>query len=297
MDIQTLLNKIVISDFNKKQKLIELVNKQDKNFYIVTTGIYENIYKFWNKIYENIKKYIPEKFNIIVHHYDKREYSGKTINELLFTGEKKNEYLTIVDINNYQKTNHIIIDFAHLFLYGMDGKKLRYFKMYPNPEQSVDIVYDNLNVVRASYPSENSYGYFIYKTSKLFEVNNDGKVTTLIDKIMEKSDFKTFYEKINTHDTDHDNIKDYYYEPLQIIEYLMEKYKGSNNTNKSIKILLEDKYATEKNPGVSFVMMDVDTNWFMEENISPFLKGIIKLLWANEKIDDIYNKIYSQISS
>jgi len=293
MGIIPLLNKIVISDFNKKQQLIELVNKQDKNFYIVTTGIYDNIYPFWNKIYENITKNIPEKFNIVVHHYDNPTYGDdvRQIDYNSFEGKKYDKYLTIGDINYYQTKKHIIIDFAHLFSYGMGGKKLQ---MSTDSKHTQNIVYDNLNVVRTSYPGENCYNYYIYTTSKLFEVNEDGKVITLIDKIMKISDFNKFYEEkrfgIRVIDS-----KKYYHEPLEIIKYLMETYKGSNNTNKLIRILLEDKYAEEKNTGEKFFNMGVNKVWFMEQIIVPVINQIIELLWNGKNINDIYNTIYKNI--
>lgn len=291
MDIIPLLNKIVISDFNKKQQLIKLVNKQDKDFYIVTTGIYQDIYKFWNKIYENITKNIPKKFIIVVHHYDNPEYEGnkRQIEYNLFEGKKYDKYLTINDINFYRSKKHIIIDFAHLFYYGMSGEKLQ---MSPDSKHEQNIVYDNLNVVRTSFPGENSYNYYIYTTSKLFEVNEDDKVITLIDKIMKTDDFNTFYQKINIRIKVIDS-ETYYHEPLEIIKYLMEQYPNPQIT---IKKKLEDKYVEEQRQNNSeYKFYDINQNEFMKNIKVPVVNQIIELLWNGKNINDIYNTIYKNI--
>jgi hypothetical protein len=301
------LNNIVISDYQKKQLLIKKLKPVDNNFYIVTTGIYDNIYTIWDEIYQNITKYIPLKFNIIVDHYDEPEYMDETrnITSANLKGNLQNKYLTIDDINNYQLKNHIIIDFAHLFLYGENGSKLLHLNMYTNPDKQQGIVYDNLNVVRTSYPIGRKIGatyektieYIIYTQCKLFQVNADGTVITLIDKIIKKNDFDDFY--INLTDVNENVIHKntnitYYYEPLEVIKYLIEKL---NHKGETIKIFLENKYATEKK--INF--FDIKYEDLLTEKIKPVLNVFIECFWGKcheeprVNITKIYNMIYPKI--
>jgi len=178
----------------------EMCNTKKSNesniFYLYTTGILDwmnhgQLFDRWNmEIRTHIINLIPNKYKVIIHHYDPLHVEPNELNiqkNILISNDKRNNRVLDSFFHNEKfpfthELPYIILDFAHIFYYTHNKHIVKTNTIY---ESSEPIIEKNLYCVRFGYVGskndiENSPSQY-----KIFEVNYDGSITTYIDKMIE----------------------------------------------------------------------------------------------------------------
>jgi hypothetical protein len=293
---------------NKKN--INILDETDNpnTFIIYTTGLSnglnalynnsseQNIAKIYNELKLNLFGQIPDKFKIIIRHYDPISIDSYNCDDLKIKKLRENiSYLKAVskDDKNHpsvisskfiqsklplDKINimypHIILDFAHIFTYTNNPETLIHGKYYNESKQTIC---RDFNVLRFGFLG-NNISKAIFASDKLFNVDNDGNVLTLTTNMRQRLSFlldniyhedpveKLFTELIR------DGIKEDISLGLQKINSI--KYKLENKlTARGIGLFDAQDIIIEKIKNIEFVK--IITN------------KIIESIWDNTLILDI----------
>ena len=275
-----------------KKKYLNLKEKIGGNgiFTIYTTGL-SNWLSFLNKnndtnqyliniwndgVRDNIINLVPNKFKINFIHYDpllelvnngKKKIEGPVkilalnyISENLvvkdYTNDRVNESIFIDDYINFENLNepYIILDIAHVFIYPL---KLNTVK-FPNDNKEL-----NINSVRFGFLGDPIS--ILMTKSKIFTVNDNGTITTYIDKIIELKEkgYKDIYEERV---------------PSDIIAKIL----------KNIKIYLENYIKEIKESKFLYQIEHIINEVFNSEEI---IKSILNYIWNDFSYDEILKQL------
>jgi len=205
--INFLLINIIIKVINKKVKMASC--ETITIFTIITTGIADNtsdsinhlifglLELFLNTLCSNITKCIPDNFQqILIYHHDilirfdtsQHSYINNTLNQLLFKARPTLDSRIFTHNFSHQPLdmlnlprNHLIIDMAHIFAYGLN-KQVIWNNIYTRPYIQISRL-----SINSIYTKWNDY---TFARKKLIEISPDGNVRTYIH-CLEDSGFLT----------------------------------------------------------------------------------------------------------
>lgn len=243
-------------------------------FYLITTGIYDDIYLIFNDILETIlntcfkgfEKYFdnieiihfdPQTSNNLLNKIKQSKIKFNSISEVNFINNKFNfDILDVLTNNilsekklleNKRHANHLILDFAHLFTY----HKIICEEQLENLENSKKTIivpkyisnnkyYFGLNCLRFGYPYSKSNNN--YQNIFMLEAYKTQPFKFILDNKTNKLTLITFIDRLNNVNIFNKSICDYIeYEPCEIIYNFF--YKGSQ----SLKYFIELEIKSSNN--------------------------------------------------
>jgi hypothetical protein len=215
-------------------------------FHIYTTGLCDNysetgiwnakLIQWWNTKFPTILSKIPTRFAVHVHHYDVCTPPSDTPT-YLDTRVLKNDFITrLFDYN--PQSPHLIFDFAHNVHYGEDGNTF-------NGEHR------NVKAIYGGYLGDGDVGLW---TS--FNVDESGKVTTYIDKLIEK---ETKFEPSD---------------PPKFFTSTLDDL-GKNETSAVPKVTADFTQENRTN-----MLNEIDAKFSNPQERYKMIQDILRMLWA-----------------
>jgi len=211
------------------------------------------------------RKIIEDELHKLFSSHDTR-VDTRVVSSMFTTGE-----LIFELIANYNLDSYIIIDIAHIFTYTDIPKRVVY-KSYDTTIENRTI--HPLNVVYFGYPPDSSSQIIL--RSSIFKIDDEGNITTYIDKLLGLN----YYSQ---EQLDHNQILN---DPPYIIYHFTEKLRKLLNKHHPIEIMKQRFGDTDTSP-----------RW---KEISETIGNIIMSILFNQELnvsyDELLNIIYTQIT-